>query len=217
MKNFKKWLKRLSIIGFTSIILAFLSAYAANKIVIKNTEDKLYTSTAEITKNKVGLLLGTGKYLNNGMENLYYTYRIKAAVELYKAGKIEYILISGDNSRKTYDEPTMMKEDLVAEGVPASKIILDYAGFRTLDSVIRCKEVFGQEDITVISQQFHNERAIYIAEHKGIKAVGYNAQSVSKRYGFKTNLREKLARVKMLLDLAIGLDPKFLGKKIEIE
>lgn len=217
MKDFRIWFKRLLILGAVSIIIVFIIVYAANKIVIKSTQDKLYTSTTEIPKNKVGLLLGTAKYLSNGQENLYYKYRIQAAVELYKTGKIEYILISGDNSRKTYDEPTQMKEDLVAEGIPASKIILDYAGFRTLDSVVRCKKIFGQDDITVISQQFHNERAIYIAEHKGIKAVGFNAKSVSKRYGFKTNLREKLARVKMLLDLAIGLDPKFLGKKIEIE
>ena len=212
-----KWIRRLLLSIPVLIILALTSAYVANKIVIKSTQNNLYTSTPEIPKNKVGLLLGTGKYLSNGTVNLYYSHRIQAALDLYKAGKIEYVLISGDNSRKKYDEPTMMKEDLIAEGIPASKIILDYAGFRTLDSVVRCKKIFGQESITVISQQFHNERAIYIAEHKGMKAVGFNAESVSKRYGFKTKVREKLARVKMMLDLTFGVDPKFLGEKIEIE
>lgn len=109
-----------------------------------------------------------------------------------------------------------MKEDLMAAGIPESAIYLDYAGFRTLDSVVRCKIIFGELDILVISQQFHNERAVYIARAKGMQAIGYNAQDVNAKYGFKTRIREYLARTKMFLDLWFGKEPKFLGEEIQI-
>ena len=213
VKQIKRLLKYGIVIGF----LIFLSIFISNKIVELTTQDKIYDSTADIPSNKVGLLLGTGKILSNGRINLYYKYRIDAVVQLFKAGKIEFILISGDNGHKNYDEPTTMKKDLVALGIPASKIYLDYAGFRTLDSVVRCKEIFGQQRITIVSQQFHNERAIFIAGKKGLDAVGYNARDVNARYGFKTRMREQLARVKVIIDLVFGAQPKFLGKKIEIQ
>jgi len=154
--------------------------------------------------------------LTNHHVNLYYSYRIDAAEQLFKSGKIEYILISGDNSREEYDEPTDMKNDLIARGIPEEKIYLDYAGFRTLDSVVRANAIFGQEQFTVISQPFHNERAIFISEKKGFKTIGFNAKDVSSRYGWKVQMREKLARVKMLLDIVVGKQPKFYGEKIEI-
>ncbi len=185
-------------------------------IVRRSCRGLLFTSEEEVPHNKAGLLLGTSKYTGRGRLNLYYKYRIDAAVSLYKAGKIDYILVSGDNSRKSYDEPTEMKNDLVNAGVPAGKIFPDYAGFRTLDSVVRCREIFSQDSITVISQRFHNERAVFIAKHKGITAVGFNARDVTRSYGAKTRAREKLARVKMLADLVFGKKPKFLGEKVEI-
>jgi len=110
----------------------------------------------------------------------------------------------------------MMKEDLIAMGIPASRIELDYAGFRTFDSAVRCKEVFCERSITVISQQFHNERALFIAQNKGIKAVGFNAKDVNRRYGITTNVRERLARTKLMLDILFGIGPKFLGDEIPI-
>jgi len=193
-----------------------LAIYFSNFLVKQTAKTKLYNTTESIPYNKVGLLLGTGKKLSNGNLNLYYKYRIDAAVTLFKANKITYILISGDNSKTNYDEPTEMKNDLILQGVPANKIILDYAGFRTLDSVVRSQVIFGLDKITVISQEFHNERALYIAKQKGIEAVGFNAKSVTARYGFKTQLREKLARVKMILDLVFGKKPKFLGEQMKI-
>jgi len=188
-----------------------------NITVSTQTEDYIYDSVDAIPNNKVGLLLGTIKFLPNGNINLYYKYRIEATVELYKAGKIEFVLISGDNGSKSYDEPTTFKDDLVARGIPEDKIFLDYAGFRTLDSVIRAKDIFGQNSITIISQQFHNERAIYLARHKNIKAVAFNAKNVSGRYGFKVQLREYLARAKASIDVLFNVKPKFLGDKIEIK
>ncbi|MBC8755615.1 YdcF family protein [Kordia sp. YSTF-M3] len=209
----KKWLKRIGWI-FVIIILGII---ACNGYVELNAKGKTFNKTAEIPSNKVGLLLGTGKYLQNGRVNLFYRYRINAAVQLYKAGKIQYILVSGDNGSKSYDEPTTFKEDLMAAGIPENKIILDYAGFRTLDSVVRSKEIFQQENITIISQQFHNERAIAIANAKGMNAVGFNAKNVGGRNGFKVKVREMLARVAMCIDLVVGKQPKFLGEKIAIK
>jgi len=209
----KKWGKRMG--GL--LLLIIIGIISCNLYVEFSTRDKTFNNTTDIPENKVGLLLGTSKYLSNGRINLYYQYRINAAVQLYQSGKITYILVSGDNGSKYYDEPTVFKEDLVAAGIPEDKIFLDYAGFRTLDSVVRSKEIFQQESITIISQQFHNERAIAIADAKGINAVGFNAKDVSGRYGFKVRVRETLARVAMCIDLVFGTQPKFLGEKITIQ
>lgn len=129
---------------------------------------------------------------------------------------MEYLVISGDNGRKGYNEPQDMKEALVGRGVPAGAIYLDYAGFRTYDSVVRMEKIFGQESFTVISQEFHNRRAVYIAQALGLDAVGYNAADVAAYAGMKTRLREKLARVRMFMDLWTGKTPKFLGEPVEI-
>ena len=188
-----------------------------NYIVIRSTKNLTFDSVTTIPKNKVGLLLGTSKYLRNGYINLYYKYRVDATVRLYKAGKIAFVLISGDNGNTNYDEPSTFKADLIKSGIPADKIFLDYAGFRTLDSVVRANAIFGQSSFTIISQKFHNERAVFIAMQKGLKAVAYNAKDVSKRYGIKVQLREYLARAKVFVDLLFAVKPKFLGEKIEIK
>jgi len=198
------------------VILTFVTIFLVDIWVKKSTQSQLYTSVEAIPKSKVGLLLGTIKHLKSGRVNLYYSYRIDAAEELYKNGKIEYILISGDNSRTEYDEPTDMKDDLIARGIPENKIYLDYAGFRTLDSVVRAKAIFGQNKLTIISQPFHNERAVFISQKKDIESIGFNAKDVSSRYGWKIQVREKLTRVKMMLDILMGKQPKFYGEEIEI-
>ncbi len=199
------------------IVLAVISILISNKLIEKASQNKLFDSTEIIPQNKVALLLGTGKYTQGKYINLYYKYRIEATIKLYESGKINFILISGDNSRKEYDEPNTMKQDLMKKGIPEDKIYLDYAGFRTLDSVVRCKEIFNQSKITIISQKFHNQRAIFIAQHYNIDAIGFNAQDVSVYWGFKTRMREHLARVKVMIDLLIGKQPKFLGEKINIK
>ncbi len=177
----------------------------------------VYSNVQDVPHNRVGLVLGTSKKLRNGHTNYYFKYRMDAAEALYRAGKIDYILVSGDNGTLSYNEPRDMKKALVARGIPDEAIYLDYAGFRTLDSVIRGLKIFGQKSITIISQEFHNKRAIYIARKHGIKAIGYNARDVNVQDGLKIQLREKLARVLVFIDLYI-LDtrPKFLGEKIKI-
>lgn len=207
-----KYLKKiLLILTFLCISMLLTSGW-----ISMTCRGSTYDSVEKIPKNKVGLVLGTIKSLGNGQTNLYYTYRINATVDLFEAGKIDYVLISGDNGSASYDEPSDFKNDLINRGIPEERIFLDYAGFRTLDSVIRAKEIFGQTSITFISQQFHNERAIYLAKNNGIKAVAYNAKDVQGKFGIKTKLREYLARANASLDVVFNTQPKFLGKKIDI-
>ena len=208
--------RKLLYITLIIAIPCVISLIVCNQTIKKHTAAQIYNEVITIPQNKVGLLLGTSPKLKNGNNNLYFDYRILAAVELYKAGKIKYILISGDNRREEYNEPEEMKKALMQKGVSEKFIYLDYAGFRTLDSVVRAKEVFGQNQLTIISQRFHNERAIYLAEKNGINAIGYNAKDVNAYAGLKTNIRELLARVKMFIDLAIDKQPHFLGEKIII-
>lgn len=197
------------------LVITSLLVYC-NYAIKKSASGKLFTDVQAISYNKVGLLLGTSKFLMNGNVNPYYAYRIDAAVQLWKAAKIKYIIISGDNGRKNYNEPEMMRSDLMLAGIDSSLIYLDYAGFRTFDSMVRLKEIFSQDSVTVISQQFHNERAIYIASKEGIHAIGFNAKDVSKKFGFRVQLRERFARVKVFVDYFFGKKPKFLGDKISI-
>ena len=191
--------------------LIFSALYISNYIVVQVAEGKTFSSIDEIPYNRVGVLLGTSKYRKKKIHNLYFDYRIEAAAALFHAGKIDFIIVSGDNRKEDYDEPEQMMVDLMALGIPEQKIFKDKAGIRTLDSVIRAKKVFGVNKFTIISQKFHNDRAIYIAEKNGMDVIGFNAKDVTKSYGFKTNLREKMARVKVVLDIVFGIQPKFLG------
>lgn len=212
MKAFKKIIFLLLI--FVAISAVFV--WWSNNKIEKDTENFVTSDLSKVPAKKVGLLLGTGKFLKNGWKNLYFFYRVDATEKLYKSGKIQYILISGDNSQKDYSEPEDMMNELVLRGIPKDRIFLDFAGFRTLDSVVRAKEIFGQNSFIVISQKFHNQRAVFLAKHYGIDAFGYNAQDVNKYAGFKTNIREKFARAKVFLDLLFGKKPKFDGEKVVI-
>ncbi len=178
----------------------------------------LYDEISSIPNNRVGLLLGTSQFLKTGIRNPYFENRIQAAADLYKEGKIRYVIASGDNREMYYNEPRKMKEALLKVGIPERAIIQDFAGLRTLDSVIRCSRVFGQEKFTVISQKFHNERAVFIARRNGIKAIAFNAEEVDFPESVRTGLREYLARFKAVLDVFIlAKEPRHLGEKIEIK
>lgn len=209
---------RKRIIGFIlrGVLALLVFIFAVDYWVSYSVRKQMYSDIQQIEHKKVGLLLGTSKYVRSGQVNLYYRYRIEAAVKLYRLGKIDYILVSGDNGTMQYDEPNTMKRDLINAGVPSERIFLDYAGFRTLDSIIRCHAVFGEDDFIVISQPFHNERALYIANRKKIKAIAFNADEVPRSYSVKVMIREKFARVKMLFDILLNKQPKFYGPKVEI-
>jgi len=182
--------------------LFFYSQYA----VMEAGEGRLYTDVAAVPPRRVALVLGTRERLPNGRKNLFFTYRIEAAAALYKAGKVEHLIVSGQ------DEPAAMRDALVEAGVPPEAITLDNAGFRTLDSVIRAARVYGVRDYVIVSQRFHVQRAIFIADHYGADAIGFCARDVPQYAAFKTRLRELGARVKVVLDLYfLDTQPRFVG------
>ena len=177
-----------------------------NQIVVNNAEGKTSSEIDSIKYNKVGLLLGTPpKARITKVKNYFFIYRLDAAEQLYRAGKIEKILISGDeNSLDGVNEPECMKDSLVARGVPASVIILDGKGYRTINSIVNANKVFGLKSFTIISQEFHNERALYQAEHLGLDVENlqaYNAKMPKSRRAYLTSIREYFARVKLFIDL----------------
>ena len=205
------------ILSLALLTLLIALVLLANWYTQRQTAPYLYHNAAQIPAHKAALLLGTSPTLADGRTNLYFTLRIQAAAELYRAGKVRYIIVSGDNRKHGNNEPEAMKAALIAQGIPAECIIPDYAGIRTLDSVLRARNIFGQSSYIIVSQAFHNERAVYIARAHGIAAIGYNAPNV-KIYagGFKTRVRELGARVKMYLDLLFNKQPKHSGDAINL-
>ena len=183
-------------------------------IIVYNASKKTYDTVDNIPHRKVGLLLGTSPRTPQNEPNFYYINRIIATADLYKAGKINRIIASGgDYSQRAsggYNELVAMRDSLIAHGIPDSVIILDYDGTRTLNSIVKVKEVYGEDCITLISQKYHNERAIYLATQQGIDAIGYNAKPshiLTKR--IKNEGREFFARVKLFIDVILGEKPKF--------
>lgn len=209
--------KKLTLILSVCCLITVAFILGSTSIIGHRAEHRIYTNSETVPHKKVGLIFGTSKYRVAGGHNLFFDYRMSAGAELFKAGKINYILVSGDNRTDQYNEPVMMRDALVKLGVPIERIILDFAGLRTFDSVVRSKKVFGCDEIIMISQKFQIERALYIAEYNGIQATGFTAADVPSHYGVKTYLREYLARVKTMLDLhLLGTTPKHLGPLVII-
>lgn len=208
----RRW-KSLTILS----LLAIVPPFAADAYVTSVAEAHVYRSLEEVPPRRVALVLGTAKFAPSGNINLYYKRRLQAALDLYESGIVTRILVSGDNSREGYDEPTFMMEDLVALGVPEDHIQRDFAGFRTLDSVLRASKVFQLDGFVAVSQEFHCLRAVYLAREAGLDAVGYCAQDVGGATGAKIRLREVAARLMAVVDIRVlHKQPKFLGDPIEI-
>ncbi|MCK6648786.1 MAG: YdcF family protein [Bacteroidia bacterium] len=212
-------MKKKIILFFTiSFLLLLISIVGSNYWVIHSTRSQLYSEVDTTPQNDIGLLLGANKKSSRGGDNLYFKNRIKAASDLFKAGKIKHIIVSGDNHIKEYDEATDMCDALIWEGVPDSCITLDYAGFRTFDSMVRCLKVFKQKNVTVISQEFHNQRAVFIGNYYEMNVIGFNAKDVPAKYSIKTAFREYFAKLKAVLDLYVfHTEPKFLGEEVKIK
>lgn len=193
-----KWVIKLTIIViFSGVTIILIS----NWWVVYNTRNQSYFDIQELPANDVGLVLGTSKFVRTGKENLFFRYRMEATARLWKEGKVKYLILSGNNDSEYYNEPVDMQRALVKLGVPASVMTLDYSGYRTFDSVVRCKDVFNQEKITIISQNFHNARALYIGNHEGMEAIAFAAQDVPDGYSLRTLIREYLARPYAMLDV----------------
>ncbi|GHC51297.1 SanA/YdcF family protein [Roseibacillus persicicus] len=198
--------------GLVSCVLGFSFVIYANLAAKRAGEGRLFDDVEKVPEQPVGLLFGTTDKIGE-RDNLYFVHRIDAAVELWEAGKVQCLLVSGDNRERYYNEPNKMRDALIERGVPKEVIVRDFAGLRTLDTVVRAKEIFRAPSVILISQQFHNERAAYIAKNEGLEFVGYNARDLEGGAGLKTRLREVGARVKMWLDVRIlGTGPKHLGK-----
>ena len=205
--NMKKMVFKIGVWSTVTMAVVCLALMLiCNQIVVNNAEGKAYSDIDSIKYNKVGLLLGTTPQARiTKVKNYFFIYRLDAAEQLYRAGKIEKILISGDeHSLDGVNEPECMRDSLVARGIPASAIILDGKGYRTINSIINANKVFGLKSFTIISQEFHNERAIYQAEHLGLDVENlqaYNAKMPKSRRAYITTIREYFARVKMFWDL----------------
>ncbi|WP_300939205.1 SanA/YdcF family protein, partial [Bacteroides acidifaciens] len=207
-----KWIKRtiiciVAIVGVLAIIMA-----VCDRMVDHAAKNKLYETVEDVPHRKVGLVLGTSPISTwNGRRNYYFDHRIKAAADLYNAGKVEWLVVSGGDYRNTengYDEPVAMRDSLMKQGVDSVRIILDYDGTRTLNSIAKMRDVYRQDSIIIISQKYHNERALYQAKHLGIDAIGYNAKTPGRRTSWWRNRgREVLARVKLFIDIARGMQP----------
>ncbi|MEQ9403783.1 MAG: ElyC/SanA/YdcF family protein [Cyclobacteriaceae bacterium] len=199
-----------------SAVSVVLFILITNIWVVSSTADNIY-SEEDIPGNKVALVLGTSKRTIDGSPNRFFVERMSAAAALYGKDKVRHLLVSGDNSSKYYNEPRDMLNALGDLNIPDKDITMDFAGFRTLDSVVRSKEVFGQDSITIVTQQFHCYRSLFIANKFGIKAIAYSADK-DQSIGLSLAFREILARSFAVADLYIfQRKPKFLGEEIELE
>ena len=198
--------------------ILLVSMVVGSAVVVKRSaRGRMYDSVETVPKRRVGLVLGCSEFLRGRRRSAFFATRMKAAAALFHGDKVDYLLVSGDNHRVGYDEPSDMKRALQRLGVPEANIYCDYAGFRTFDSVVRARKVFGQQQVTIVSQAFHNERAIFIARDQGLDAIGFNASAVRGRKSARTHVRELFARVKTVLDIyALRTRPRFLGKRIVI-
>ncbi len=211
MRFSRRKLLRLAVWGIVDALLAWGGAALAIRLA-SNGRVFDSESIAALPRLRAGVVLGCSKSTRHG-PNLYFARRIAAATELYKAGKVDCLIVSGDNHVKTYDEASDMKASLVEAGVPEAQIVCDYAGFRTLDTVVRAKKVFGLDSFVVISQPDHVRRAVFTARGFGCDAYGYAAQDVNGRYSIKTTIREQLAKIAAVLDVISRRGPKFLGPR----
>lgn len=212
-----KFLRRLIIFVFLSALTAISLLVVCDRIVANAGEGRIYDDINSIPHNKVAVVLGTSPRRNAKESNKYFDYRIEAAAALFKAGKVDNIVVSGDNRHPSYNEPKEMRKALINAGVPANRIYVDNAGLRTLDSVVRMKTIFGQSRFTIVSQKFQNERAVCLAMSNDIDAIAFCAEDVSAEGGLKVRLREYPARVKMFIDLYLGTGPLYGGETIEIK
>lgn len=205
---------RAILLGIIALFMAFvLSLVLIDRIFSWSTKNDIFTDASNLPNYDVALVLGTSKYLGKIL-NDYYSNRINSAITLFKNGKVDSFLLSGDNAHRSYNEPWTMKRDLLKAGVPEEVIHLDYAGFRTLDSIVRAKKIFDADEFIIVTQKFHCERALFIAKYYGIEAVCLAVPGPQQHSGMSVRFREVFARVKAILDLYVfRTQPKFLGPK----
>ncbi len=203
-------MKKLAKILLLLVALAAVFIIVCNVVVLLSGRGVANLSEIESGNYKVALVLGTSKWTKQGTQNLYFKGRVEASGELIRSGHVRHLLLSGDNSLKAYNEPLLLKKELEKYGVEPTAMTMDFAGFRTLDSIIRSKEVFGQDSLVIVTQSFHLPRALFIAKHHGVQAIGFIAPGPLPP---KMWFREVLARTVAVMDIVLKTQPKFLGKE----
>lgn len=212
-RRVRQWLLGLGL----SAASVIWGVYEVSRSVVRAADPYVFEVAADLPQNEVGLVLGTSVYTRGGSLNPLFAYRMDAAAILYRAGKVRHLLVSGANPDETYNEPRKMYQALIGSGVPPEAITMDFAGFRTLDSVVRATKVFGLTRYTVISQRFHCYRAVYIARRNGADVVAYATPEVTRHLPLRTRAREVMARLQAVLDVRVlGTQPRHLGEPVEI-
>lgn len=209
-------MKRLRRLVLLLVLLFGVGLLLPSVWIVASTRGRCTPDLDGLPKRLVGVVLGTSRRIPNGGPNYHYGNRIEAAARLFKSGKVQYLLLSGSHSGRYYDESAMMAEDLVQLGVPRNRLVLDRDGFRTLDSVVRAGAIYGQQSFIVVSQRFHNQRAVFLARAHGFDAIGFDAPDVGMVRGFHTMVRECFARVAAVLDVIGGTQPRTMGDPILI-
>jgi SanA protein len=207
-----RWLR----IFLWSALAILLLIIACNCWLLAANRTRIFRSSAAIPAHGVALVLGTAPRVG-GWKNSFFEARMDAAAQLWSAGKVRHLLVSGDNSRRDYDEPTAMRDALISRGIPARAITLDYAGFRTLDSLVRAREVFGLRSLIIVTDDWHQPRALFLASAAGLDAIGFSFADVPWNMSARTRMREWLSRVKAVADVCLlGTKPKFLGEPVAL-
>jgi SanA protein len=200
------------------VVIVLIIVFLSHSLVRGAAEGRVYTEISAVPRTSAGLVLGTSRYSRSGTPNRFFIARMDAAAQLLEEGRVAILVVSGDNSHRSYNEPAAMMEALEEREVPLNRIVPDYAGFRTLDSVIRMDRVFQQNRFVVVSQRFHVERAIFIATANGIDAYGYAADDATGMAQLSVRVREYAARVQAVLDVYVfGTEPRFIGPVVPIE
>jgi SanA protein len=203
---------------FALLLFLFVAFIATvNLLMVYAARPYIYVDTAKVPRNDVALVLGTGPFTAKGNPNLHFEVRVNAAATLLKSGKVKHLLLSGDNHIRGYDEPTEMKNALLKLGVPESAMTLDYAGLRTLDSMERARKIFGQTNLTIVTEDFHAARSVFLARHFDIKPVLFTAEKLPLAWEYPVTVREIAARVWALLDVYVRhRGARHLGDPIQI-
>jgi len=190
----------------TTVVAITVLALMAKQVM--SSWGKVYATddVAHLPQTEVALVLGTLPYDPPGRLNPWLSRRLGAAEELWKAGKVKYLIVSGNREADRYDEPTIMRDALVARGVPANVIYRDFGGIRTVMSIARARDIYRQKRLIIVSQRDHLDRAIFLARHMGVEAWGYDAQGTMPF----TILRHRDSKLGMILafwDIVIGPRP----------
>jgi SanA protein len=196
--------------------LAVAAVAVPNVLVALGGSGPVTSDPRQVPHAQAALVLGAQVKPDGTPSDMLFD-RVRGAEDLYRAGRVDKLLLSGDHSRADYDEVATMRRMMVADGIPARDIFTDHAGFDTWDSSQRARRVFGVTDAVVVTQRFHMARALYDARHSGLNVTGFAADR--RDYGHvmrKLEVREAAARIKAVADVVTGASPRFLGARIPI-